>query len=103
MRVFATEFEIDPLSDAAFIASAKAWVEGMQHQTVFSAGAKRNDDPEQPELIGVAGDKLTFRKYQGRDTNRVAIGLRHEFPDAQNCLWRTEAVQLQQEGAPCVF
>lgn len=98
VRIFATEFEVNRLDKAQFVASATAWVKGMQSQSIFETGATQDLDQDQPELIGSKGDRLSFRDFSDASGQTSALGLRHEVPDIDGCIWRTEAVQLTKAG-----
>jgi hypothetical protein len=92
MILFATEFPVKPLSDrGAFVAQVISWLKGTSYSTVF-------DNPESVDLAGDApliysssGEELRLREFKNNG-NLEAIGFRHDFPDGQGRLWRTEAV-----------
>lgn len=92
MISFATEFPTRPLRNRAeFIAQVVGWLRGTNYSTVL-------DQPEAAELLGEAaqfgngsGEELRFRELQGA-TGIEAIGFRHDFPDGEGRLWRTEMV-----------
>jgi hypothetical protein len=92
MTSFATEFPIKPIADrGAFVAQVISWLRGTTYSTVF-------DDPRDKDLGGDTahlrsrnGEELRLREL-GRDGALEAIGFRHDFPDTEGRLWRTEAV-----------
>lgn len=92
MIALATEFPVRPIPDrASFIAIVVSWLRGASYSTVL-------DDPGDSDLAGDAahlrspsGEELRLREF-GHDGKFEAIGFRHDFPDKEGRLWRTEAV-----------
>jgi len=92
MTTLATEFPVNPISDrGAFVAQVIGWLRGASYSTVL-------DEPRDAELGGDAahirapnGEELRLREL-GSDGVLEAMGFRHEFPDKEGRLWRTEAV-----------
>lgn len=92
MTTLATEFPVKPISDrGAFVAQVIGWLRGANYSTVL-------DEPRDEDLGGDAahvrapnGEELRLREL-GSDGVLQAIGFRHEFPDDQGRVWRTEAV-----------
>lgn len=92
MLPFATEFPVKRSSNkAAFPAEVFAWLRGMRSSTVLSATSERELDGENVYLVAEAGEELRMRELKG-DNDWEAIGLRHDMPDEEGRVWRTEAV-----------
>jgi hypothetical protein len=92
MTSFATEFPVTPIRNrGTFVALVVSWLRGTSYSTVL-------DDPRDSELGGDTahlrsgnGEELRLREL-GSNSALEAIGFRHDFPDGEGRLWRTEAV-----------
>jgi len=92
MIPFSTEFPVKASENrAAFIAEVIAWLRGMQDSTVLDAGSDRELDGGNAHLLSNSGEELRLRELKG-DDNWNAIGFRHDLPDNQGRLWRTDCV-----------
>ncbi|NJO56772.1 MAG: hypothetical protein HC834_11120 [Rhodospirillales bacterium] len=81
------------------MAEVIAWLQGTSYSTVLASGSDKELDGENAHLRSPAGEELRLRELRGSD-NWSAIGFRHDFPDPQGRLWRTEGVlrRLAAEG-----
>jgi hypothetical protein len=92
MMPFVTEFPVKPnLDRAKFVAQVLAWLHGMDNSTVLEDCPNTDLDGETAYIQASSGEELRLREI-GRDGGLQAIGLRHDIPDDQGRLWRTEAV-----------
>lgn len=99
MIIFSTEFPVSPVRDrSAFLAQVISWLRGTKYSKVL-------DDPGDTELTGDAvhlhaanGEELLLREYCPNEVLE-AIGFRHDYPDDEGRLWRTEAVLRRAAGA----
>ncbi|RMF21763.1 MAG: hypothetical protein D6760_08785, partial [Deltaproteobacteria bacterium] len=67
------------------------WISGIKASTVLHARAAEALDTDNARLTADNGEVLHFRELPGTD-GLQAIGFRHELPDAEGRVWRTEAV-----------
>jgi len=99
MTPFATEFPVNPIpSRAAFIAQVISWLRGTQYSTVLDHRTDSEIDGESAFLRAEDGEELRLRALEREDDLR-AIGFRHDFPDNEGRLWRTEAVLRRNASA----
>lgn len=99
MITFATEFPVRSISTpASLLAQVVAWLRGSKTSTVLDDALERDLDGEAPVIRSGSGEELRFRvlSKQGRV---AAVGFRHDFPDSDGRLWRTEAVVLSSGGS----
>lgn len=98
MKYFSTEFPQRSLpSKAAFIAQVVMWLRGTDYSTVVNAAEGGELDGVAPVIRAESGEELRFRFHDDGD-GRSAIGFRHDFPDDEGRLWRTEAVCCSGAG-----
>ncbi|OWK33171.1 hypothetical protein [Sphingomonas dokdonensis] len=101
MLPFATEFPVKQSNNkAAFAAEVFAWLRGMRHSQILAASSERELDGENVFLTAKGGEELRMRELR-RGDDWDAIGFRHDMPDEQGRIWRTEAVlkrSLEQSG-----
>lgn len=92
MLPFATEFPVKPIENrAAFVAEVIAWLRGTAYSTVLASESNKELDGENVHIRSENGEELRLREHrEGGDWS--AIGFRHDFPDNEGRLWRTEAV-----------
>lgn len=101
MLTFATEFPVKRLDDhrTAFVTEVVAWLQGARwNSTVLSADPITDLDSENVHLRSKdTGEELQLRelRYAG---SLSAIGFRHDNPDDEGRLWRTESV-LRKDAA----
>lgn len=92
MVPFSTEFPVTPHDNrAAFVAEVVAWIGGMQHQKVLSNVSQAELDGANVHIRSPSGEELRMRELLS-DNGWAAIGIRHDLPDDQGRLWRTECV-----------
>jgi len=92
MTVFATEFPVKSnVNRAAFVSEVIAWLRGMRDSSVLSSGSESDLDEENAVLRSSSGEELRVRELRQNDVWN-AIGFRHDFPDGEGRLWRTEGV-----------
>lgn len=92
MRAFSTEFPVCPSANrAAFVAEIVAWIRGIEQQTVFSSGSEAELDGANAHVRSATGEELRMRELRSHD-GWIAIGARHDLPDDQGRVWRTECV-----------
>lgn len=89
---FSTEFSVRPLaSSAAFLAQVITWLRGTKYSTVLDDASEKDLDAEAPIVRAPSGEELRLRVLSSGDGSG-AIGFRHDFPDQEGRIWRTEAV-----------
>lgn len=92
MTFFATEFPIKGLPSAgSFVAEIVAWLRGTTYSTVLDDVGESDLDGVAPVIRANSGEELRLRVLRDAEAER-AIGFRHDFPDGEGRLWRTEAV-----------
>lgn len=92
MTVFATEFPVESnVNRAAFISEIIAWLRGTKYSHVLASCNATDLDDENVFLKSKSGEELRIR---GLSSNNewVATGFRHDNPDQEGRLWRTEGV-----------
>lgn len=98
MLPFSTEFPLKPASSrAAFVAEVIAWLQGTSYSTVLALGAEAELDGENAHLRSPTGEELRLRELRDGD-DWSAVGFRHDFPDEEGRLWRTEGVLKRSAG-----
>ena len=92
MTSFATEFPVKPIPHrGSFVAQVVFWLRGTNYSTVFDDPRHRDLEGDTAHLSARNGEQLRLREF-GADGVFEAIGFRHDFPDNEGRLWRTEAV-----------
>jgi hypothetical protein len=92
MRPFVTEFPVKTISDRAiFVAQVVAWLRGANYSTVLDEPRDADLGRDTAHVRAPNGEELRLRELS-TDGVLEAIGFRHEYPDAEGRLWRTEAV-----------
>lgn len=92
MLPFATEFPVKRVeNNSAFIAEIITWLRGTSYSTILAASAEKELDTDNAHLRSENGEELRIRVL-GSDSVADAIGFRHDFPDRDGRLWRTEGV-----------
>lgn len=92
MLPFATEFPVSSRPDrAAFVAEVVAWLRGTTYSTVLAAASEAVLDTENASLRAPTGEELRLRELK-RGDDWLAVGFRHDNPDDQGRVWRTEGV-----------
>ena len=92
MVTFATEFPVaNGATRADFVAHVIAWLRGSKYSAVLEGIAAADFENESASLITPSGEELQMRELIGSD-GLQAVGFRHDFPDSDGRLWRTEAV-----------
>ncbi|HYH17661.1 MAG TPA: hypothetical protein VD995_03485 [Azospirillum sp.] len=92
MMPFATEFPAKAVpNSAAFVAQVVSWLRGTNYSTVLDGASEADLDGEAPIIRAPSGEELRLRVLS-QDGREQAIGFRHDFPDTEGRLWRTEMV-----------
>jgi hypothetical protein len=92
MRRFATEFPVRKIeTPAVFIAHAYAWLRGMNNSTIFNNINKIDEEKSSITLLGECNEKFSISQLESVN-NIEAIGFRHDLPDSEGRVWRTEVV-----------
>ncbi|WP_417686396.1 hypothetical protein [Roseibium sp.] len=98
MIQFATEFPVKPISDKAhFVAQIIAWLRGTNYSTIFEGNSETDFGGETAYLRAESSEELRIRELS-TDNSLQAIGFRHDLPDKEGRLWRTEAVLKRSAG-----
>jgi hypothetical protein len=98
MTQFATEFPVRPLPNtASFVAQVVTWLRGARYSTVLDDASEADLDGVAPVVRGHTGEELRLRMLESEGVLK-AIGFRHDFPDNDGRLWRTEAVLRRGDG-----
>lgn len=92
MTHFATEFPQKTLANpAAFVARVVTWLRGATYSTVLDDVGEIDLDGDAPVVRARTGEELRLRSLKENGVVQ-AIGFRHDNPDSDGRLWRTEAV-----------
>ncbi len=92
MTSFATEFPVNPIPDrGTFVAQVVSWLRGTDYSTVLDNPRESDLGGDTAHLRSPSGEELRLREL-GDDGHLEAIGFRHDFPDNEGRLWRTEVV-----------
>jgi len=92
MLPLATEFPVKTSNNrAAFVAEVIAWLRGTSYSTVLDSKSDKDLDGANAHLSSATGEELRLRELRDAD-DWSAIGFRHDFPDDEGRLWRTEGV-----------
>jgi hypothetical protein len=92
MAAFATEFPVKRIAErGTFLAQVISWLQGTNYSTVFDNPINTDLGGDWAQIETRSGEELRLREFRD-DTNVWAMGFRHDFPDGQGRLWRTEAV-----------
>lgn len=92
MSIFATEFPLKGENDrGVFLAELIGWLRGIKNSSILRQNSERDLDGENVQLRSEFGEDLRIRelKHEGFFN---AIGFRHEIPDDEGRVWRTEGV-----------
>ncbi|MCQ2004959.1 hypothetical protein [Rhizobium sp. NRK18] len=73
------------------MAEVIAWLRGIPSSTVLAESSEQNFDGENPHLRAATGEELRFRELK-TERGLHAVGFRHDLPDMEGRLWRTEGV-----------
>lgn len=98
MRIFATEFGIEPHSKEQFVTLVTDWIRGMRHSSLFHSGAQSTLDQDAPVVIGPKGDKLQLHAVDDEEAGVTCQGFRYDTPDGDR-IWRIEGVLTQKAEA----
>lgn len=97
MGTFATEFPCSSeFGRSEFIAELVGWLSGMRDSAILNGATQQDLDKEHAELRAPNNETLVLRELSKGDILK-AIGFRHELPDADGRLWRTEAVLRRED------
>jgi len=89
MSIFATEFPVDPaIQKADFVALTLSWIRGMQHSGILEEKDSIANYDDEVTIEAANGESLSMREVGIEDG--FVVGARHEIPDRQGRLWRTE-------------
>lgn len=92
LHFFSTEFPLNRLpSRGEFISQVVTWLNGTTYSKLLSSGIEAELDTENAQLKSENGEELRFRELI-REGVSESIGFRHDLPDENGRLWRTEAV-----------
>ena len=76
---------------ATFVSEVTSWLDGIRASNILGSASKRELDSENGYLRTDEGEELCFREL--RDTSQwTALGFRHDLPDREGRIWRTEGV-----------
>jgi hypothetical protein len=91
MTPFSTEFPTKTVTTADFVAQVIGWLRGADYSTVLDQYSIGDLDRESARLHAITGEELNLRQLSLNGAPR-AIGFRHDYPDSNGRLWRTESV-----------
>ena len=98
MAVFSTEFAVScEITRAQFAAQAIAWVKGMTGTSLFTQKNALSDFSDEATIVASSGEVLTLKECKVSDG--FVIGARHEIPDAEGRIWRSEVTLTSR--SPC--
>ncbi len=99
MLPFATEFPVRSANNRAeFVALVVSWLRGTNYSSVLDTRQVEDLEGETAYLKSRGGEELRLREFSPNGALE-AIGFRHDFPDGQGRLWRTEAVLRRTSAA----
>jgi hypothetical protein len=91
MSLFATEVPVSPaLTTKRFTAEVIAWLRGIRDSTVLDQATERDLQGDAPFLKTPSGETLAMLRHKGAAIE--AVGFRHDLPDREGRIWRTESV-----------
>ena len=92
MLPFATEFPIRGNENrASFVSEVTSWLDGIQASSILELASERELELENGYLRTDGGEELRFCEL--RDASQwTALGFRHDLPDREGRIWRTEGV-----------
>lgn len=94
---FATEFPVKAgLDSRMFVAQIITWLKGTQYSRLFENNVEIDLDGDSPLAISANGEELRLRVLKVSGAEK-AVGFRHDFPDQEGRLWRTESVLLRND------
>lgn len=97
MTIFSTEFQVRPWVDRAkFSAQVIAWVRGMKGSTLLDDNAALSKFDDEATAENASGERLTLKECAL--ATGFAIGARHQIPDNEGRVWRSELVLTSREG-----
>jgi len=92
MVQFSTEFPVKKFENRSqFVALVWCWLGGMKASTILKTGRQSELDATNAFIKAGNGEELRVREIRDGD-DFSAIGFRHDIPDNEGRLWRTEAV-----------
>lgn len=92
MSLFAKEFPTTVvLTQAAFTAEVIGWLRGGRGSRILAEATEQDLDGDAPLLRAASGETLAMLRLAG-EADTFALGFRHDLPDAENRIWRTEGV-----------
>lgn len=97
MSIFATEIPISSRIDRGrFAAQAIAWVKGMPTSSLFERDSGLEKFDGEAKVSAPNGESLILRECSLE--NGFCIGARHEIPDDEGRLWRSEVILTSMAG-----
>ncbi|MCX7902425.1 MAG: hypothetical protein N2483_09125 [Burkholderiaceae bacterium] len=100
MVPFATEFPVPHrFGKAQLVGQTVAWLRGIENSTVLDQYDQQDLDGDYARLRSPVGEELILRALQGPD-GPIASGFRHDLPDSEGRIWRTEAVLRRDSPDP---
>lgn len=101
MAIFQTEFKVkSSLKAEEFDDIVIEWIQGMQSTELAEKVSELSSAPESWSAIGEGNESLLYRRVKKNDG--LIVGVRHELPDDQGRIWRTEVVFRHISGAAAV-
>lgn len=92
MTFFATEFPVKPIQHpSVFVAQVISWLRGTQYSTVLDNATDRDLEGDNAHLRSPRGEELRLREFR-REGKFEGIGFRHDVPDGEGRIWRTDVV-----------
>lgn len=89
---FSTEFPLrKSMGHADFVAEVVAWLRGNSNSSVLDEYSESEIHSDNARLVSEKAEELRFRVLADREVP-AALGFRHEIPDNQGRMWRTECV-----------
>lgn len=99
MSLFATEFSTTAdLTQAAFTAEIIGWLRGVRDSRILAEATEQDLDADAPLLRAASGETLAMLRLAG-EGDAFALGFRHDLPDSENRIWRTEGVLRRADEA----
>lgn len=91
MKHFSTEFPQKSISNNTFVSAVIQWLRGVKGSKILDNAGEIDLDSAAPFIKSSNGEELRLRSLDEANGQK-AVGFRHDLPDADGRLWRTEAV-----------
>ncbi|GBQ20294.1 hypothetical protein AA0472_0095 [Acetobacter estunensis NRIC 0472] len=91
---FATEIPVKTITEEEFVEQMVLWLSGNKNSCILQENRIVDIYKDCGDIIGENGEELQIREVK-KDGFLNGIGFRHNFPDNDERIWRTEVVYKQ--------